>query len=154
MYFSPSLAKTISENREPPIWWWLMLLLSTFIAGLFLSQTPEMMRIRQVMQYGDSVSVEIVKLKAFRVGRRDFQYLDFRYQGSDKTVRISYKFFNQIKTKREIKLRHLSEYPDLFLAPDYDTKWESISHIVLTCFFVFMVPFSIARIYRLRKNDF
>jgi hypothetical protein len=154
MRFSPSLTKAISENKEPPILWWFMLSLSTFIAILFLSQIPEMMRIRQVMQYGDSVPVEIIKPIAFRVGRRDFQYLDFLYQGSNNSVRISYKFFNQIKAKRETKLRHLPKYPDLFLPPDYDTKWQSISHVVLTCFFVFMIPFSIARIYKLRKNNF
>jgi hypothetical protein len=154
MYFPPSLARAISENREPPMLWWLMLLLSTSLAFIFLSQIPEMMRIQQVMQHGDSVIVEVIKPKAFHVGRRNFQYLGFRYQGFDRSVRISYNFFEQIKMKRETKLRHLPEYPDLFLAPDYDIKWESISHVVLTCFFVFMVPFSVARIYRLRKNDF
>jgi hypothetical protein len=141
----------ISLDEKSPATWWFMLLLSTLMLVVFLYNIPRAIHIYQVSKSGELASVEITQIKEVTVGSRHTYYLHFKYLGEQQSsITIGKSLSDSIVHDKEIKLRHLSNYPDLFLAPDYDTEGQSISHIILVCFFAFMVPFSIYKIRTLR----
>ncbi len=141
----------ISLDEKSPTTWWFILLLSTLMLTVFLYNIPRAIHTYQVSKSGELASVEITQRKEVVVGNRHTYYLHFKYLGEQQSsITISKNLFDTIRGEKNIKLRHLSDYPDLFLAPDYDTKGQSISHIIIVCFFAFMVPFSIYKIRALR----
>lgn len=114
---------------------------------IFLIMIPDAIHKYDIVESGESASVEITQVKETIIGNRNSYSLHFKYLGREKSfISINRELFDAIKHKKETQLRHLSKYPDLFLAPDYDIKWQSISHVILICFFAFMAPFSIYKI--------
>jgi hypothetical protein len=133
---------SVSLDENSPVTWWFMLLLSTFMSGVFLYMIPQEIQIHRVMTNGDLVTVEILQTRETTFGRRHSHWLEFKYQNVEKSIKVSYNFFNHIKGQPKTELLHLSEYPDLFMPLDYNYKSQFVSLSILTCFFVFMVPFS------------
>ncbi|RZJ88005.1 MAG: hypothetical protein EOO60_11575 [Hymenobacter sp.] len=143
------MAFSLDENSRAT--WWFMLLLSAFMLTIFSIMIPDAIHKYDIAESGESASVEITQVKETIIGSRHSYSLHFKYLGEEKPfIGISRKLFDAIKHKKETQLGHLPEYPNLFLAPDYDIKWQSISHVILVCFFAFMVPLSIYKIRTLR----
>ena len=142
----------LSLDENSPATWWLMLFISTVLLSVCLYTIPAAIHKYEISKNGRLVSVEITQANESALGSRHSYYLHFKYLNQEKPfLGISRKFFDTIKHSRETQLWHLPEYSDLFLAPDYDVKWESISQVLLICFFAFMWPFSICKIRTLRR---
>lgn len=131
--------------------WWIMLMLSLTMCAVFWYMIPREKQIQEVMQNGQLVPVEIVEIKEAAYKRNPSYWLYFQYDGQKHSIKIGYNFFNQINRKQQAQLLHLAAYPELFMAPDYDTNGQYKSLIALTCFFTVMVPLSAFKIYRTSK---
>lgn len=143
---------SFSLDENSPVTWWFMLLLSAFMLTVFLYMIPDAIHKYEIAKSGGLSTVEITQVKETVLGSRHSYSLHFKYLGEKKPfISIGRKLFDTIKHRKEMQLGHLPKYPDLFLAPDYNIKWQSISHIALICFFSFMVPFSIYKIRTLRN---
>ena len=114
---------------------------------------PENLRAREVVREGKYVAVEVLKIKASNFGRKSPHYLVFYYQGYTGNINLGYNFFSRIQGKKEVRLLHLEKFPTLFvppvMPPDYNDTGQFYSLIILTCFFVFMVPYCALKVYRL-----
>ena len=142
----------ISLDENSPATWWLMLLISTVLLSVFLYTIPDAIHKYDVSKNGKLVSVEVTEVREVTIGSRHSYSLHFNYLNQQKPIlTIGRSLFDAIKYNKETQLRHLPEYPDLFLAPDYDVKGQSISQILLICFFAFMWPYSIYKIHTLRR---
>ena len=142
---------SFSLDENSPTTWWLMLLISTVLLSVFLYTIPDAIYKYDISKHGTLVTVETTQVKEVTIGNRHSYYLHFKYLNQKKpTLTIGRGLFDLIKHNRETQLWHLPEYPDLFIAPDYDVNGQSISQIVLICFFAFMLPFSIYKIRTLR----
>jgi hypothetical protein len=106
------------------------------LALLFLLQVPQLWRIRQVGQRRQLVEVEVLRGSTFTLGKRAQSYLDFRYADRVHSVRVSNAFRQQASRSSTTAMLHLSEYPNLFLPPDYDFKGQLFSYSVLITFFL------------------
>ena len=142
-----------SGTYESPVVWWFMLLLSTFMAAVFTSMIPVALCTREVVKEDKYVTVEVLKIRTSPFGRNPSHDLYFYYQGYNGNVRLGYNFFNQIQGKKQVQLLHLEKFPTLFvppiMPPDYNDRGQFYSLIILTCFFVFMVPYCALKVYRL-----
>lgn len=139
-------------DENSPGTWWLMLLISTILLSVFLYTIPDAIHKYDVSKNGKLVSVEVTEVKELTIGSRHSYSLHFDYLNQKKPfLAIGPSLFAAIKHDKETQLRHLPEYPDLFLAPDYDVKGQSISQVLLICFFAFMWPYSIYKIRTLRR---
>ena len=142
----------LSLDENSPATWWLMLFISTVLLSVCLYTIPAAIHKYEISKNGRLVSVEITHANESTLGSRHSYYLHFKYLNQQKPVlTIGRNLFDAIKNDKETQLRHLSEYSDLFLAPDYDVKGQSISQVLLICFFAFMWPFSIYKIRMLRR---
>lgn len=140
-----------SLDENSIVTWWLMLLLSTFMLVIFLIMIPDAVHKYEIASSGQLSTVKIIIINRLTLGNKHTISLHFKYlDDKEKFINISKNFSNTIKNKEETQLQHLPKYPNLFLAPDYDIRWQSISHVALICFFSFMVPFSIYKIRTLR----
>ena len=143
---------SISLDENSPATWWLMLLISTVLLSVFLYTIPDAIHKYYVSKNGELVSVTVTEVREVIIGSRHSYSLHFKYLNQQKPVlTIGRNLFDAIKHDKETQLRHLLEYSDLFLAPDYDVKGQSISQVLLICFFAFMWPFSIYKIRMLRR---
>lgn len=120
-----------------------LLVLCGGLALLFLIQVPELWRIRQVGQQRQFVDVEVLRGSTFTFGKQSQSYLDFRYAEQAHSVRVSHAFRQQASTLPTTAMLHLSEYPDLFLPPDYDFKGQLFSYSVLITFFLGSAGYSL-----------
>ncbi|MBJ6110062.1 hypothetical protein JAO73_13650 [Hymenobacter sp. BT523] len=150
----PPLKPNKSGTYESPVIWWFMLLLSTFMAVVFSTMVfPENLRAREVVKEGKYVTVDVLQTKISNFGRSPKHYLVFYYKGYTGNINLGYKFFNLIQGKKEVRLLHLEKFPKLFvppiMPPDYNDEGQFYSLIILTCFFVFMVPYSAHKVYQL-----
>ena len=140
-------------TQESPVTWWFMLLLSVIMATAFLCMIPDALRTHEVVEGGKYVTVKVLKIETSPFGRRPSHDLNFYYQGYNGNVRLGYNFFSQIQGKEEVQLLHLEKFSTLFIPPimppDYNDTSQFYSLIILTCFFVFMVPYSGFKVYRL-----
>ena len=142
---------SISLDENSPSTWWLMLLMSTVLLSVSIYKIPEAINKYDISKHGRLVSVEITQAKEVIIGSRHSYYLHFNYLNQKKPdLTIEHSLFDAIKHNKETQLWHLPKYPDLFLAPDYDVKRESVLQVLLICFCAFMVPFSIYKISILR----
>ena len=121
----------------------LLLLLSGVMALLLLVQLPEMRRTQRVVQQGRAVTVEVVRGSTFGAGTRAQSYVDFRYAGQAHSLRVSHAFRQQVNDALTTDLLHLSDYPDLFLPPDYDSKSQTNSLYWLLALFLGSVGYSL-----------
>ena len=121
----------------------LLLLISGVMALLMLLQLPEMQRIQRVVQRGHAVTVEVVRGSTFGGGTRAQSYVDFRYAGQAHSLRVSHAFRQRVNNASTAELLHLSEYPDLFLPPDYDSKSQTNSLYWLLALFLGSVGYSL-----------
>ncbi|MBU6120886.1 hypothetical protein [Hymenobacter siberiensis] len=143
---------SFSLDENSPATWWLMLLISTVLLSVFLYTIPDAIHKYDVSKNGKLVSVEITEVREVTIGSRHTYSLHFNYLNQKKPIlTIGRSLFDAIRHDKETQLRHLPEYPDLFLAPDYDVKGQSISQVLLICFFAFMWPYSINKIRTLRR---
>ena len=138
---------SFSLDENSPATWWLMLLISVVLLSVFSYMIPDAIHKYDISKHEKLVTVEVTQVKEVTIGNRHTYSLHFKYLNQKKpTLTIGRSFFDSIKHNKETQLWHLPEYPDLFISPDYDVKGQSISQIVLICFFAFMLPYSIYKI--------
>jgi hypothetical protein len=143
---------SFSLDENSPATWWLMLLISTVLLSVFLYTIPDAIHKYDVSNNGKLVFVEVTEVREVSIGSRHSYSLHFNYLNQKKPIlTIERSHFDAIKHDKETQLRHLPKYPDLFLAPDYDVKGQSISQVLLIYFFAFMWPYSIYKIRTLRR---
>lgn len=132
--------------------WLLLLLLSSFLAIVFLRGTPEFLQIHKLAKHRPSVSVDVLRTTTSNLGRQPSHYLFFRYQEKEHSLRISQPFFAEVKEKKSTDLIHSSEYPDLFLPPDYDFNSQFTDNIILIALFILTALISIFQMFKKRSD--
>lgn len=126
--------------------WVFTLVGGLLFAGLMVYTTPETLKKREVAEHGRLVPVQVMRLAQVHLGKTHSYYLHFRYQNHTRSIRVARNELEEARTGRLTSLRHLDQYPDLFLPPNETMRFEFVPRVLLFLFGVYAAIYSVKKL--------